>query len=85
MIACSNLWLDYYICVHIPGAATGPQPQMPGIVTNCKKFYKVKSGDSCYTINTAAGITLAQFRSWNKQIDATCSNLWVDYYVCTGI
>ncbi|KAE8148761.1 hypothetical protein BDV25DRAFT_12010 [Aspergillus avenaceus] len=91
---CSNLWLDYYVCVHVPGAtttssspeptSTGPQPQMPGIVDSCKTFYKVKSGDSCYSINAAAGITLDQFRKWNTQIDATCSNLWVDYYVCIG-
>ncbi|KAL4769216.1 hypothetical protein BDW60DRAFT_195675 [Aspergillus nidulans var. acristatus] len=93
--SCSNLWLDYYVCVHVPGATTtssspqptptGPQPQMPGIVSNCRAFYKVKSGDSCYTIDSAAGITLAQFRAWNTQIDATCSNLWVDYYVCIGV
>ncbi|KAF9890423.1 hypothetical protein FE257_005828 [Aspergillus nanangensis] len=91
--SCSNLWLDYYVCVHTPGTTTtdpapeptGPTPQMPGIVTNCKTFYQVKSGDSCYTINTAAGITLAQFRTWNTLIDAGCSNLWVGYYVCTGI
>ncbi|KJK66020.1 Lysine Motif is a small domain involved in binding peptidoglycan [Aspergillus parasiticus SU-1] len=93
---CSNLWLDYYVCVHVPGATTttssspeptfsGPQPQMPGIVSNCKTFYKVKHGDDCYSIETVAGITLAEFRSWNAQIDASCSNLWVDYYVCTGV
>ncbi|GAB1194476.1 hypothetical protein APSETT444_003722 [Aspergillus pseudonomiae] len=93
---CSNLWLDYYVCVHVPGATTTtsstpeptstlPQPQMPGIVSNCKTFYKVKPGDDCYSIETAAGITLAEFRSWNTQIDASCSNLWVDYYVCTGV
>ncbi|KAE8143473.1 hypothetical protein BDV38DRAFT_292055 [Aspergillus pseudotamarii] len=93
---CSNLWLDYYVCVHVPGAttttsslpeptSTGPQPQMPGIVSNCQTFYKVKSGDDCYSIETATGITLDQFRSWNTQIDASCSNLWVDYYVCTGV
>ncbi|CAG8216585.1 unnamed protein product [Penicillium nalgiovense] len=90
---CSNLWLDYYVCVHVPAAtttpstpqptSTGPEPQMPGIVGTCKTYYKVKSGDSCYSINLAAGITLAQFRSWNTQVDATCTNLWVDYYVCT--
>ncbi|OJJ66126.1 hypothetical protein ASPBRDRAFT_211716 [Aspergillus brasiliensis CBS 101740] len=93
--SCSNLWLDYYVCVHVPGATTtsstpqptptGFQPQMPGIVSNCKTFYKVQEGDSCYSIDTAAGITLAQFRSWNTEIDSTCTNLWVDYYVCTGV
>ncbi|KAJ5976026.1 hypothetical protein N7481_009733 [Penicillium waksmanii] len=56
---------------------------MPCIVSTCQTYYKVKSGDSCYSIDLAAGITLAQFRSWNTQIDATCTNLWVDYYVCT--
>ena len=96
LLDCSNLWLDYYVCVHVPGATTTtsstpeptstlPQPQMPGIVSNCKTFYKVKPGDDCYSIETAAGITLAEFRSWNTQIDASCSNLWVDYYVCTGV
>jgi hypothetical protein len=48
---------------------------MPGIVSNCAKFYQVN----------AAGITLAQFRSWNTQIDESCTNLWVDYYVCIGV
>ncbi|KAJ5097814.1 hypothetical protein N7532_004815 [Penicillium argentinense] len=32
-IECSNFWLDYYVCVHVPGATTGPQPQMPGIIS----------------------------------------------------
>ncbi|KAG2016846.1 hypothetical protein GB937_006048 [Aspergillus fischeri] len=91
---CTNLWLDYYVCVHVPGATmisppqptpTGPEPQMPGIVSNCAKFYQVKSGDSCWSIDNAAGITLAQFRSWNTQIDENCTNLWVDYYVCIGV
>jgi hypothetical protein len=39
---------------------------MPGIVSNCKKFRKVNSGESCYTIYTEAKITLAQFLSYNK-------------------
>lgn len=92
--ACSNLWLDYYVCVHVPTTTTTssppdptstPEPLMPGIVKNCKKFYKVKSGDSCYSIDTAAGITFAQFREWNTKVDAGCTNLWVDYYVCIGV
>lgn len=32
---CSNLWLDYYVCVHVPSATTGPQPQMAGIISTC--------------------------------------------------
>ncbi|PLB35219.1 LysM peptidoglycan-binding domain-containing protein [Aspergillus candidus] len=94
---CTNLWLNYYVCVHVPEATTtpsvpdptptppAPQPQMPGVVSNCKKFHKVKAGDNCYSIDTAAGITLDQFRSWNTQIDAGCTNLWVNYYVCIGV
>ncbi|KAJ5872411.1 uncharacterized protein N7529_004764 [Penicillium soppii] len=35
------------------------------------------------SIELAAKTTLAQFRSWNTQIDATCTNLWIDHYVCT--
>ncbi|OHE94792.1 LysM domain-containing protein [Colletotrichum orchidophilum] len=96
---CTNLWLDYYVCVHVPGAATttqaptqpttppstGPTPQMPGIVSNCKKYYQVNSGDSCWSIYSGAGITFEQFLSYNTQVDSTCSNLWLGYYVCTGV
>ncbi|KAB5570889.1 LysM domain-containing protein [Coniochaeta sp. 2T2.1] len=45
---CNNLWLDYFVSVGVPGATTtaappvqsptGPQPQMPAIVSNCRKF-----------------------------------------------
>ncbi|RHZ56573.1 uncharacterized protein CDV56_100995 [Aspergillus thermomutatus] len=93
---CTNLWLDYYVCVHVPGATTtsqapkptdepsGPTPQMPGIVDNCKTFHLIKSGESCRSIYTDAGITFAQFRAWNTQVDAACTNLWLGYYVCLG-
>ncbi|OGE55357.1 hypothetical protein PENARI_c004G11538 [Penicillium arizonense] len=66
---CSNLWLHYFVCVHVPGAVitsapqptapTGPTPQMPGIVSNCKKYHLIKDGESCWSIYTEAGITLA--------------------------
>ncbi|KAL4811651.1 hypothetical protein BDW67DRAFT_190092 [Aspergillus spinulosporus] len=94
---CTNLWLEYYICVHVPGATTttsqvpeptggsGPTPQMPGIVDNCKSYHLIKSGDSCWSIYTNAGITFEQFRRWNTQINAACSNLWLGYYVCVGL
>ncbi|OBT40352.1 hypothetical protein VE00_08469 [Pseudogymnoascus sp. WSF 3629] len=93
---CSNLWLDYYVCVHIPGATTtapgtptptnsGPTPQMPGVVAECKTFHKVASGDGCDKIEAQYNISFAQLRSWNIQVDATCTNLWADYYICVGV
>ncbi|KAL6233083.1 hypothetical protein BDW75DRAFT_196167 [Aspergillus navahoensis] len=77
---CSNLWLDYYVCVHV-----APKPQMPDITSDCKSYHKVQSGEGCWAIDSAYGITLDQFRKWNPTIDASCSNLWVDYYVCVGV
>ncbi|OIW30767.1 putative LysM domain protein [Coniochaeta ligniaria NRRL 30616] len=96
--ACDNLWLGYYVCVGAKGATTtakptttttatptGPSPQMPSITSSCHKYYQVKSGDSCYTIEQTNSITLAQFLSWNKYVDAACDNLWLGYYVCVGV
>jgi hypothetical protein len=84
---CSNLWLGYYICVHVPGATTtapgtpeptdgsgsGPVPQLLGIVDNCDEFYKVTSGDTCDSITKAYGISTAQFKSWNTGVDDSTS------------
>ncbi|KAK1622666.1 hypothetical protein BDP81DRAFT_465943 [Colletotrichum phormii] len=96
---CTNLWLDYCVCVHVPGAATttqgntqpttpsstGPWPQLSGIVSNCKTFYQVNSDDSCWSIHNGEGITFEQFLSYNTQVDSTCSNLWLGYYDCNGV
>ncbi|KAK4221168.1 hypothetical protein QBC38DRAFT_492576 [Podospora fimiseda] len=62
-----------------------PSPLMPGVVSWCKKWYKVKSGDSCWTVEQAYGITFSQLRSWNTQLDAQCYNLWLGYYICVGV
>ncbi|KAL8996011.1 MAG: hypothetical protein Q9169_004392, partial [Polycauliona sp. 2 TL-2023] len=99
---CSQLYLGYYYCIAIPGTPTtrtftstikipptptpqGPQPQQPGIVSNCNKYYKVVGGDSCYTIQQAQKITAANFQKWNPGIKTDCSNLFVGYYVCMGV
>jgi len=96
--ACSNLWLGYYVCVGVSGAATAtstsaaptptppcPSPAMPSIVSNCKRCRLVQSGDTCDAIDRAVGITLAQFRSWNPFVNANCDNLWLGYNVCVGV
>ena len=85
---CTNLQLDYNVCVHVPGAVNthGPTPQMPNLTSDCKKYHKVTDGENCPGIQKeAGGITLAQFRKWNPTVDAKCSNLWNGYYVCTGV
>jgi LysM repeat protein len=89
------MWAQYWVCVGVPGVKTtaatptptptGPQPQMPGIVSNCNKYYMVRSGDSCYTIELAQGVTLAQLLSWNTQVNSLCTNLWLSYYICIGV
>jgi spore germination protein YaaH len=58
---------------------------MPGVVGNCNRFYKIKSGDGCDSIAQKNSITPAQLKSWNTEINASCSNLWLDYYICTGV
>ncbi|KAL2160292.1 hypothetical protein VTH06DRAFT_1465 [Thermothelomyces fergusii] len=91
--ACSNLWLGYYICTGVPGAAqpsttsTAPAsaPTMPGATKDCNKWYEVSSGDTCETIAAKNAITEDQFRSWNTQINSSCNNLWLGYAVCVGV
>lgn len=63
----------------------GPQPQQPGVVSNCNRWYLVKSGDSCYTIQQSQGVSVADWGKWNTGVKSDCSNLFVGYYVCTGV
>lgn len=60
-------------------------PTMPGIAPNCDRFYKVKSGDTCESVASSNGITIDQLRAWNTEINADCTNLWLDYYICTQV
>lgn len=95
--SCSNLWLDYYVCTLVPGATaptttttTGPpeltvSPVMPGADANCNCYYKIQSGDTCDAVASKSGITVAQLKTWNTEINTSCSNLWLDYYVCTCV
>jgi LysM repeat protein len=98
---CSKLYPDYYVCVSIVGVSpsttvkrttstkgngiTTPTPIQTGMVSNCKKFYDVKSGDICSTIVKKFDITLKNFYAWNPAVKSDCSALWPDYYVCVGL
>nr|UQJ82177.1 secretory protein [Falciphora oryzae] len=77
---CNNLLLGYFACVCIPGAAT----PMPDVVSGCRRRYQVVSGDSCDTVASKNGISVADFRRWNKFINSGCTNLWANARACTA-
>ncbi|OGE58531.1 hypothetical protein PENARI_c001G09168 [Penicillium arizonense] len=72
-----------------PPSSTTPandhEPTQPGLADNCDKFHFVVDGDSCEKIQKDASISQAQFSKWNPYINDKCSNLWLDYYVCTHV
>ncbi|KAJ5966592.1 hypothetical protein N7481_013306 [Penicillium waksmanii] len=94
-MTCSNIWLDYYVCIHVPGATTtsaaptptdgGKPPTQSGIAANCDNFHKVSSGDQCDSIEAEFKITHDQFIKWNPSINPGCTDLQLDYNVCVHV
>ncbi len=41
--------------------------------------------DTCDTISSANGISLANFYAWNPAVGSTCTTLLAGYYVCVDI
>ncbi|CAG8904008.1 unnamed protein product [Penicillium egyptiacum] len=60
-------------------------PQRSGIVSTCKSYYFVGSGDTCAVIAAEYGISLSNFYSWNPVVGSTCGGLQAGYWVCVGI
>ncbi|KAF1993330.1 carbohydrate-binding module family 50 protein [Amniculicola lignicola CBS 123094] len=93
--SCSGLWADAWACVSIIGVSPSPTspangvstptPIQPGMVTNCKKFDYVKSGEGCDVVITRNKITLANFIKWNTGVGSTCTGMWALSYVCVGV
>ncbi|KAF3402057.1 LysM domain-containing protein [Penicillium rolfsii] len=98
---CTSLLAGDYVCVMITGftvttstkpatttSGNGiptPSPTQSGMADDCDQFHLVMSGDSCASIASSAGISLANFYSWNPTVGNSCSNLWLGYYVCVDI
>ncbi|KAJ7467044.1 hypothetical protein FB451DRAFT_1340517 [Mycena latifolia] len=59
-----------------------PTPTVSGTTSNCSKYYQVQRGDIRNTIVLANAISLPDFLTLNPEIDANCTNLWLDYYYC---
>ncbi|RHZ66291.1 hypothetical protein CDV55_107103 [Aspergillus turcosus] len=66
-------------------AISTPSPIQTGMVGDCDKFYLVQSGDTCASVASAAGISLADFYTWNPAVGTTCEYLDLGDYVCIGI
>ncbi|KAG8408033.1 hypothetical protein J3459_018269 [Metarhizium acridum] len=90
---CSGLWANAFSCVSIIGytpptpaeprnGEETPMPIQPGMVTNCNKFYYVKSGDSCINIASKNGISESDLIKWNSGAGNQCSSLWANTYAC---
>lgn len=56
------------------------------MVSNCNKFHLVESGQYCALIISQYGISDTDFYTWNPEVGgSSCSNLWLDAYVCVGV
>ncbi|KAF8145192.1 hypothetical protein K438DRAFT_1444824, partial [Mycena galopus ATCC 62051] len=51
---------------------------------SCSPTYIVESGDTCYAIASANGLTVAQLLSYNPSINADCTNLAIAEVLCLG-
>ncbi|RAK99291.1 LysM peptidoglycan-binding domain-containing protein [Aspergillus ibericus CBS 121593] len=95
--SCADLDLGYYVCVDTIGytvpttttsAGTGittPTPYEPGMVAGCTTFYFVSSGNTCASIASSHGITIAEIELWNPNVGSGCTDLWLNDYICVGV
>lgn len=61
-------------------------PTQPNTAFNCNKWYTVKVGDSCFSVETAFKISHADFLKWNPAVSKDCiTNFWVKDSYCVGI
>lgn len=90
---CSGLWAGYAYCVGTSGTitpspssttATGgpPAKTQDGEPSTCSKWVVAQSGDSCESVEKAAGIDSATFLKLNPPVGSDCSGLWAGYAYC---
>ncbi|KAH6558831.1 hypothetical protein KP509_1Z042700 [Ceratopteris richardii] len=74
-INCNNLQIGQVVCVSQPTRSSSPP-------SGSSTTYIVKSGNTCYAISQANGISLSNFHSWNSGIN--CKNLQIGQVVCVS-
>ncbi|KAK3386683.1 hypothetical protein B0H63DRAFT_558330 [Podospora didyma] len=98
--SCSGLVVGNYYCIAVPGTPTtrtastpptslpsngvGPQPEQPGIPTDCLAYWLVSSSDNCTTIAQANDISENQLEAWNPALGSGCTHLLPDYFICVS-
>jgi hypothetical protein len=60
------------------------KPTSNGTIADCGNYYDVASGDDCGTISLQAKISFPDLRSFNTQLNAQCTNLWLGYSYCVA-
>lgn len=88
---CTNILLGVAYCV-FPDTPFAPpsDSDIPGnvaqgtITEGCTKYYTVVSGDSCAVIESEFNVTLAQFISFNPEINSQCTNLGLGSAYCVA-
>ena len=96
-IACTNLQADTFACIGViqatPTSSVGangvttPLPIQTGMVTNCKKFVKINSGDTCNIVAFYNGpISTENFVLWTTGVGGiACTNLHAGTYAYIGV
>ncbi|KAF5329714.1 hypothetical protein D9619_009152 [Psilocybe cf. subviscida] len=84
---CTNILLGEAYCVKSSNATTpvtGPPANVAAgtITTGCTQYYTVVSGDSCGTIDTKFNLTLAQFITFNPEVNSQCTNIQLGSAYC---
>jgi LysM repeat protein len=61
-----------------------PTTTVSGTTSDCYQWYVVKSGDTCFAVDTSFSITFAQFLTWNQGVNSDCSNLEIGIAYCVN-
>ncbi|RDX41745.1 hypothetical protein OH76DRAFT_1411835 [Lentinus brumalis] len=66
-------------------AAPVPTNVANGTITDgCSEYYTVKSGDTCTAIESLFTISLSDFRTWNPEVNAQCTNIVLGLAYCVN-
>ncbi|KAK4447078.1 hypothetical protein QBC34DRAFT_143074 [Podospora aff. communis PSN243] len=65
-----------------PATWPTPTPTQAGMARDCSYFYLVRSGDTCWDISVAAGISLNALYSLNPGVGSSCQSLQANFYIC---